>query len=808
MFKKAGIVLEKTTYSFDKPYDYAVPSALAEKCKPGCRVVVPFGKGNTERQGLILSVEDADNTDNLKSVIRVADVEPVLSDEMLKMCEWFHQTLFCTYFDAVNMLLPAGISLKMVEKLSVNNSFDAIQTLSTDEKNILSFIKRFCDGVPLVSVLKEFNLPDSAVINGLIIKGALLKSSDAIRKMKDATLKSVRAKVGNDELSAFKLTTRQTDVAKTIIEAGSAAVKEVQYFTGASLSVIDALVNKGVAEYFEKEIYRLPHIAKGEINTRDIVLTSEQQQAFDTLSGLMPSGGNALLYGVTGSGKTQVFLKLVDKAVEENRGVIIMVPEISLTPQTISIFNNRYGDKIAVFHSAMSLGQRMDEWKRIKEGKALIAVGTRSAVFAPFKDIGLIIMDEEQEHTYKSEQSPRYHARDVARFRAAYHKALFLMASATPSVETYSAAKSGKYTICTLNNRYGNAVLPDVEIVDMRTEAAEGNTGAISRTLYSEIYGALQNGNQAIVLLNRRGHNTYISCPSCGYVAACPNCSVSMTYHSANKRLMCHYCGYSVPIPQKCPDCGEDPLKFSGIGTQKVQEELEALFPEARVLRLDADSTASRDSYSEYLTAFSNGDYDIMLGTQMVAKGLDFPRVTVVGVLGADNSMNSEDYRSVERTFSLLTQVIGRAGRGDNPGVAVIQTQNPDNNIITLAQRQDYDAFYNGEITLRKALIYPPYCDIISICVQSVSSDIAKSAVFEIFENIKTLTSGEFTDVKLIILGPAAAAIPKINNKYRFRILIKTKNNKRLREMLNNAVNIKKQRDVSIVIDINPEAII
>lgn len=808
MFKKAGIVLEKTTYSFDKPYDYAVPSALAEKCKPGCRVVVPFGKGNTERQGLVLSVGETDSIDNLKSVIRVADAVPVLSDEMLKMCEWLHQTLFCTYFDAVNMLLPAGISLKMVEKLSVNGDFNATGILSADEYNIFSFLKRFSDGVPLNSVLKEFNLSDTCVIDGLVTKNALLKSSDAIRKMKDATLKSVRAKVGIDELSAFKLTPRQTDVAKTVIEAGSAAVKEVQYFTGASLSVIDALVNKGVAEYFEKEIYRLPHIRQGEINTREIVLTVEQQQAFDTLSGLMPSGGNALLYGVTGSGKTQVFLKLVDKAVEEKRGVIIMVPEISLTPQTISIFNNRYGDKIAVFHSAMSLGQRMDEWKRIKEGKALIAIGTRSAIFAPFKEIGLIIMDEEQEHTYKSEQSPRFHARDVARFRAAYHKALFLMASATPSVETYSAAKSGRYTVCTLNNRYGNAVLPDVEIVDMRTEAAEGNSGAISRTLYSEISSALQNGNQAIVLLNRRGHNTYISCSSCGYVATCPNCSVSMTYHSANKRLMCHYCGYSVPIPSKCPDCGESPLKFSGIGTQKVQEELEALFPEARVLRLDADSTASRDSYSEYLTAFANGEYDIMLGTQMVAKGLDFPRVTVVGVLGADNSMNSEDYRSVERTFSLLTQVIGRAGRGDNPGVAVIQTQNPDNNIITLAQRQDYDAFYNGEIMLRKALIYPPYCDIISVCVQSVSNDIAKDTVFEIFENIKTLTSGEFTDVKLIILGPAAAAIPKVNNKYRFRILIKTKNNKRLREMLKKAVSIKKKRDVSVVIDINPEAII
>ena len=808
MFKKAGIVLEKTTYSFDKPYDYAVPSALAEKCQPGCRVVVPFGKGNTERQGLVLYVDNAENTENLKSVIRVVDACPVLNDEMLKLCEWLHQTLFCTYFDAVNTLLPTGISLKMVEKLNANADFEQTGVLTADEYNIYVYLKRSGDGVQLNSLLKEFNLSDTAIIESLIAKGAAFKSSDAIRKMKDATLKSVRSLVSIDDLSGFKLTPRQKDVAVTIIESGSAAVKEVQYFTGASLSVIDALVNKGVAEYFEKEVYRLPRISRGEVNSREIVLTDEQQLAFNTLSDLMSGGGNALLYGVTGSGKTQVFLKLVDKAVREKQGVIIMVPEISLTPQTISIFNNRYGEKIAVFHSAMSLGQRMDEWKRIKEGKALIAIGTRSAIFAPFKNIGLIIMDEEQEHTYKSEQSPRYHARDIARFRSAYHKALFLMASATPSVETFSAAKSGKYTVCTLKNRYGNAVLPEVEVVDMRTELLEGNSGAISRTLYNSISTALQNGNQAIVLLNRRGHNTYISCPACGYVASCPNCSVSMTYHSANKRLMCHYCGYSVPIPAKCPECDDTHLKFSGMGTQKVQEELEILFPTARVLRLDADSTASRDAYSQYLTAFSNGDYDIMLGTQMVAKGLDFPRVTVVGVLGADNSMNSEDYRSVERTFSLLTQVIGRAGRGDKPGTAVIQTQNPDNNIIALAQRQDYDAFYNDEILLRKALIYPPYCDIISICVQSASNDIAKDTIFEIFENIKRLTSEEFTDVKLIILGPSAAAIPKINNKYRFRILIKTKNNKRMRAMLNTAVSIKKQRDTSVVIDINPEAII
>jgi len=484
------------------------------------------------------------------------------------------------------------------------------------------------------------------------------------------------------------------------------------------------------------------------------------------------------------------------------------VPEIALTPQMIEIFTSRYGNKIAVFHSALSQGQRMDEWKRIKNGDAIIAIGTRSAIFAPFSDLGLIIIDEEQEHTYKSEKSPRFHTRELAKFRIAYHKGLLCLASATPSVESYSKAKGEKYSLFTLKNRYGNAILPTVETVDMKKEILSGNSSPISQTLYDAISETLENKKQAIILLNRRGHNTYISCPDCGYVASCPNCSISMTYHSANKRLMCHYCGHSVAVDDKCPECGKEHLKFMGIGTQKAQEELGLLFPNARILRLDADSTMSRESYSTYLNAFANGEYDILLGTQMVAKGLDFPNVTLVGVLGADSAMYSEDFRSFERMFSLLTQVVGRAGRGNEFGRAIIQTVNPESNIIELAKNQDYDSFYNQEILSRRLLTYPPYCDICTVSTQSIRRDDAVNTINGIFSNIKEMLNGEYNTVKLIVLGPAPCGVAKVNNRYRYRMIIKCKNNKNFRDMLRKAIDIKLVNDVTVSVDMNPETVI
>ena len=803
----AEIVLADAIGSFDKKYSYTVPENLIGRVVRGCRVTVPFSRANILKQGMVVNECETENVPaNVKSIIDLIDDEPILSDEMLKMCLWMKEQTFCTYYDAIKAMLPAGLGYKFSANYSVNKEFVSLSLLSEKEKDVYDYIAA-CGECNLQNLEKKFS-DFKEIISSLNEKEAVLFNNTLVRRLGDATRKYLKL-CDDIDISAIKLTERQREIAELVALSGNVSIKEIQYFTGVTLSVINALAKKGVLEIFEKEEFRTPYKLSKIDNRAPITLTDEQNIAYSGLKAEMFSGDahTSLLYGVTGSGKTQVFLKLVDDAVDSNKGVIIMVPEIALTPQMIKIFSQRYGDKIAVFHSAMSLGKRMDEYKRIKQGRALIAIGTRSAIFAPFNDLGLIIIDEEQEHTYKSEKSPRFHARDLARFRAKYHKALLCLASATPSMETYSTALAGRYGLYTLKNRFGSAVLPEVTVVDMRKEAEDGNRSSISRELADSIENELNQKNQVILLLNRRGHNTYVSCPSCGYVSTCPNCSVSLTYHSANGRLMCHYCGHSQPVDKKCPECDCETMRFSGAGTQKVEEELGLLFPEARILRLDADSTMARDSYQTRLSAFAEGEYDIMLGTQMVAKGLDFPKVSLVGVIGADQALYSDDYRGFERTFSLLTQVVGRAGRSGGTSKAIIQTNDPTNNIIELAKNQDYESFYNTEILTRKLMIFPPFCDICQLSVSSVNREIAIATINEILLNIKNLVDGDFKDIKLIILGPTPAAVPKVNNKYRFRMLIKCKNSARFREMLMRATDIKLRQDAVFAVDINPESV-
>ncbi|MDO5448354.1 MAG: primosomal protein N', partial [Clostridia bacterium] len=458
--------------------------------------------------------------------------------------------------------------------------------------------------------------------------------------------------------------------------------------------------------------------------------------------------------------------------------------EISLTPQTLRIFHSRYGDKVAVFHSALSDGERLDEWKRVKQGLATIVVGTRSAVFAPFDNIGLIIIDEEQEHTYKSEQSPRYHARDIAKYRVAEDKGLLVLASATPSFESYRAAKSGKYTLSVLKDRFAGATLPTVETVDMCKERFDGNRSEISKPLLSALMQNLDEGHQSIVLFNRRGYNTYAACNSCGEVIMCPNCSIGLTYHRHNNRLMCHYCGYSIPFTTVCPECGANDVRYTGAGTQRFEEELQSFIPDARILRMDADTTMQKYSYDEKLTAFKNGEYDIMIGTQMVAKGLDFENVTLVGVLSADQQLFSDDYKSMETTFDLLTQVIGRAGRGKYPGRAIIQTIQPTNDIIQLAAEQNYEQFYDSEIGMRKACVFPPYCNLCTISFQGEKEERVLKASLNFLNDLKAKVEGEYSDQRIIVLGPMPERVVKVSNKYRHRLIIKCVSNKRFRQML------------------------
>ncbi len=629
-----------------------------------------------------------------------------------------------------------------------------------------------------------------------------------IDKVGDKSSKMIRL---IDDAIIPKLTPKQQSVLNLLFDVGAAEVNEVCEFCSVGKGVLDNLVRYKVCEYYEKEVYRNPFKNVSENENRNVIeLSADQQAAFEAFSEMLEgTGGTGLLYGVTGSGKTQVYMSLIDRTLDLGKQVIVLVPEIALTPQLLNLFHERYGKAVAVMHSGLSLGERNDEYKRISRGVAKICIGTRSAVFAPFKNLGLIVMDEEQEHTYKSERTPRYHARDVANFRCKYNNALFLMASATPSVETYSAAVNGKIKLCELNERFGDAKLPSVITVDMKQELKAGNKSPISVCLKELIGANLAEGKQTILLINRRGYNTFIACNECGHVVTCPNCSISLTYHSYNNRLMCHYCGFSKPLDNICPECGANSLRYSGYGTQRIENELASLFPDARVLRMDADTTTAKFSHQRLFEAFSNGDYDILIGTQMVAKGLDFPNVTLVGVVNADNSLYDENYMAGERSFDLITQVVGRSGRRDSSGRAVIQTINPYNEIIEYASKQDYKAFYSNEIELRRLLTYPPYCYIFSVSFTCDNENTVALCAKAFFETLIRLNETEYSNEKLIILGPSQAKIGKISNNYRYKLLIKCKNNsKALRGLLSQTMNetkkIKEYKDVMISIDINP----
>lgn len=626
-------------------------------------------------------------------------------------------------------------------------------------------------------------------------------------KIKDKSTKMIR--LSEDSTPPIKLTPKQQSVYELLCDVGSAGVSEVCEFCSVGKGVLDNLVKYGICEYFEKEVYRTPYKNVSENGEMSPINLSEvQQNAFNTYLKMMDTGGTGLLYGVTGSGKTQVYLKLIDEAISRGKDVIVLVPEISLTPQMLYIFHSRYGKKVAVMHSGLSIGERTDEYKRADRGEAKIIVGTRSAVFAPVHNLGLIVMDEEQEHTYKSERTPRYNARDVANFRCRYNNALFLMTSATPSVESYSAAVKGKYVLCEINERYGDSKLPEIVTVDMKKEIAQGNKSPISKTLQSLIADNLDKHKQTILLINRRGYNTFIACNSCGHVITCPNCSISLTYHSYNNRLMCHYCGYSKPLDNVCPECGKNSIRYSGYGTQRIEDELERLFPDASVLRMDADTTSAKFSHQKLFDAFSRGDYDILIGTQMVAKGLDFPNVTLVGVVNADNSLYDESYLANERSFDLITQVVGRSGRRAEAGKAVIQTINPYNDVIEYASKQDYKSFFANEIQLRKLLTYPPFCDIYFISFICEDENKAALCAKSFFENLVELNKTDYVNEKLIVLGPSPSKISKLKNNYRYGLTLKCKNSKSVRKMLNdilkNIGKIKEYKSVSVSVDLNP----
>lgn len=807
----AEVAVEGLVYHIDAPFTYLIPEKF--EVSKGCRVLVPFGNGNRKKQGFVLNIKsrsEIDESIKLKSIVAVLDEVPLLDDEMLSLVTYLKENTFCTLFEAAKAMLPSGIGLQYIVSFMVDEtvSSSVIEKLSKEEKAVYEYLKGGCKFQKKEKILSDLGFTaDSVVLEKLVKKGVLVSNVDTKRKTGDLTVKNVRIALSEEDAESklSSLTPKQRSVLSLLLDIGSASVKEVCYFTGVTVAVVSALSKKGYVEIFDSEVYRKPKITAEKKITPIPPLTENQQKAFEVLEKKVDEkkAGAALLFGVTGSGKTQVFIKLIEKVVSSGKGVIVMVPEIALTPQTINVFYSYFGDTVAVFHSALSAGERIDEWKRVKNGKAKIAIGTRSAVFAPFQNLGLIVMDEEHEHTYKSEMTPRYHARDIAKFRCVKNDAFLLLSSATPSIESYKNAIDGKYTFVKLTERFGKAVLPEVKTVDI-----SDSKSIISNELYSEIEAVLEDKKQAILLMNRRGFNTFATCESCKTVVTCPNCSISLTYHNANNRLMCHYCGYSMNFTDTCPTCNNKTIKYAGFGTQRIEDDIENIFPNARVLRMDADTTLAKYSYEDKLKAFSNGEYDILLGTQMVAKGLNFPKVTLVGVISIDQQLYNDDFRSSEKAFDLLTQVVGRSGRGDYKGKAVIQTALPDNDIITLASLQDYEGFFEMENIIRKAMVYPPYCDICSLMFMSENYMKCNTSASRFLEQIKSAVGEEYSDVKLNVLGPLQPKVAKINNKYRNVITIKCKNNKRFRSMISSLLiafmKDKLNSGVTVTADINP----
>lgn len=810
-----GVAVEKTVSHFDKCFDYILPPSLYRETLVGCRVMIPFGNGNSVRQGMIMYVKEVVTLETkYKEISSVIDDKPVLSTELVGLVEFMKEHYFCTFYDAVKTILPTGINYQIKTFYSIDkDNTVAYETMDNDEQQIYTYLSQRKKSVLREEIVHDLHIPqNSNVIHRMYKKGILDKHDETKRKTSDKLLKMIRIK---NHLPNVKLSDRQQDVLETLIDIHSVSVKELCYFTGCTKSIPDTLVKKGFAEYFDEEVFRTPYLYSNTHQQKSkILLTDEQQNAYNDLEKRYFShkAQVSLLYGITGSGKTSVFMKLIDTVSDDGKGIIVMVPEISLTPQMINLFTVRYGDTVAVFHSGLSVGERLDEWKRVKNGYAKIVIGTRSAVFAPFDNLGLIIMDEEQEYTYKSEANPRFHARDIAKYRCHKQECLLLLSSATPSVESFYHAQKGRYSINTLTQRYGKASLPEVIITDMNPENEKGNVSGISTVLMSALEENLYNKRQSIILLNRRGHNTFVSCKNCNEVISCPNCSISLTYHSANNRMMCHYCGYSQPLTHICPVCHGGELRFSGLGTQRIEQTLNDALPDARILRLDADSTMAKFSHEKKLNDFATGKYDIMIGTQMVAKGLNFPNVTLVGVLSADLMLYADDYRSYERTFSLLTQVVGRSGRGDLKGKAIIQTFTPNNDTIVLASQQDYDKFYENEIVLRKAMLYPPFSDICMVGFTGDSEPLTYESAKTFTEYFIQTAEKNYADLPLRVIGFSPATVSRINNKYRYKCVIKCRNSRPFRKLLSDTMNCfsknRKFSKITVYVDINPDTIL
>ena len=785
------VAVSAAPYSIDKPYSYLVPESLAAAAVPGVRVMVPFGRGNKESEGLILARVQEPKLPGSKAIRQILDPEPVLDKAGIDLALWMRGRYFCTVFEAVKTILPAGLWYGLREIWSLAMEPETARSAAVGIPGawqVLDLLEKQ-GGKADIRVLRDA-LGDGAEKPLKAMKKAeiLTCETDAKRKIADKSHRMVELAVNTEDAYALTEPKRRSaparyEVVNFLATAGRTPAAEVSYYTGASSRTLKTMEKAGLIAFSEEEELRVPSLDDVEPGP-EIVLNEEQQWAFEEILGRVQAAKPSvtLLHGVTGSGKTQVYLRLVQETLALGKTAMVLVPEIVLTPQMMRKFSSYFGSRVAMLHSSLKMTERYDQWKRIRRGEVDVVLGTRSALFAPLKNLGLIIMDEEQEGSYQSENVPRYDAREVAKYLCVREKAALVFGSATPTVETAWAAEQGSYQKALLRRRYNENALPEVLIADLRQEILNGNPGLISTQLRQELEKNLAAGEQSILFLNRRGSSRMLLCGECGYVPQCPRCSTAMTYHSANGRLMCHYCGHSEPAADTCPECGGW-MKHVGAGTQKVEEELRELFPEAGILRMDADTTAG--GHEEILQTFERERVPILLGTQMVAKGLDFENVTLVGVLSADISLYVDNYRAAERTFSLLTQVVGRAGRGGKTGRAVIQTYTPGNDVIRCAARQDYDAFYESEIRMRRLRRYPPFADLFTVTVFGTEEGRVLRAAVSVRETLRQLCRRpELAAGEPEVLGPAPAPVVKVNNRFRYRCTLVGKNDKATREML------------------------
>ena len=784
--KYAQVIVDNKATSTDRLYTYIIKSSMLDMLQEGMRVLVPFGRGNKIVKGIVVSIEeDYDKKYNLKSIIDVIDDKPLIPKDLIELSLWMSKEYLSSYLSAFQVVLPPGNYKEVQTIVSIKDTFKLKHyKLNSLEQKIINLLKTKGNSLKLETIkeyIKNSNINNA--IKTLEDKGLIettLEIENLVGKKYEKYVSLENKSISYDDLVNIIGTRcyKQLEIANYLLslKGKDISLKELMQNTNSSLSTVKALEDKGIINIYNKEVYRTP--IKGNIpQYKRQLLTPKQKKCVDEIMNSIEGkkeDKKFLIHGVTGSGKTEIYLHLVEKMIKLGKESIILVPEIALTPQTIERFVGRFGDNVAVLHSKLSHGERFDQWRKIKEGKVKIAVGARSAVFAPFNNLGLIVIDEEHENTYKSSMNPKYHAIEVAEKRCEQTGACLILGSATPSIESYYKAKNGKLKLLYLDERINSSEMPKVNIIDMRDELNQGNKSIFSKELYEAIDKNLKDKKQTILFLNRRGYSTFVSCRQCGYVVKCNSCDIAMTYHMKDNKLKCHYCGLAINPPNICPVCNSKYIKYFGIGTEKVENYTRKMFPNAVVKRMDMDTTTRKGSYESILKDMKKKKIDILIGTQMVAKGLDFENVTLVGIIAADTSLNLPDFRGPERTFQLITQVAGRAGRGNYEGKVIVQTYTPEHYSIQCAKEHDYISFYNKEILLREEFKYPPFVNIISIIIYGEDLKLVMNKSKEVYEHLLDRAfSIDYKDLKKNIIGPYPAPLEKIKKNYRYQILIK-----------------------------------